>query len=259
MKRLFIFLLLILLLVLTVPAHAQGEYPPIPNPPPAGSYVLDTLDWLSPQQEQEINTIVSALDNKGLAEIAVVTLNDCGPSIDSFANQLFRKWGIGHANDDDGLLIIVCWYNGDKLRRKIRTEPGYGMEEYVPDLLTAKVHKHYFTPIWQNSDPEEVIRTGKAGQALVEMVKAYDQIIRGNIPAELQEDKWPTWLIVLLIIIVLLLLFIAWNSEDSYDGGSWSSGSWSSGSSGGSSWGSSGGGSSFGGGSSGGGGSSTGF
>ena len=54
--KLFFFLGLAALFFAT-PVGAQSGKPPIPNLPASNNYVLDTLNWLSESQEQEINTI----------------------------------------------------------------------------------------------------------------------------------------------------------------------------------------------------------
>jgi uncharacterized protein len=255
-------LLLILASFLTpMTAFAQGTEPPIPAAPGSGIYVLDTLEWLNPEQEKEINGIVSKLDSDQLAEIAVVTLDDCGSDTQKFRNDLFRTWGIGHADDNDGLLLLVCWYGGDKAQRKFEQEVGYGMEGTIPDLMTSKVAQTYFVPAFSTgAEDSEVIWTGKAGDALVTMVKSYDGIIRGSIPPELIDKPVDGsdlifWLIIIVVAIIVLLFLLAWLGVDLGGSGggssSSSSSSWSSSSSDS--------GSSFGGGSSGGGGSSSSF
>lgn len=262
MKKSAIALVSIFLLTLIIPmtANAQGSQPEIPTPPPAGTYVLDTLDWLTPAQEAETNAIAAKLDSEQLAEMAVVTFDDCGGDKQKFRNDLFREWGIGHADDNDGLLIMVCWYGGNKSQRSLEQEVGYGMEGTIPDLMTSKVAKQYFVPAFSTGvEDAEVVWTGKAGDALVTVVKAYDGIIRGITPPELVDKPVDSgsllfWIIVIVVILLVLIVLIGLFGDASGSGGGWSSssssGSYSSSDSGGSS---------FGGGSSGGGGSSTGF
>src|SRR5512139_3522403 len=119
MKRRIALLTGILLLLGVVSAKAQGEQPPIPPAPSSGKYIYDELDWLTPEQEGNINSVVQKLDQDGVAEIALVTLDDCGLDKQSFRKSLFDRWGIGHADDNDGLLILVCWYGGDASRRSV--------------------------------------------------------------------------------------------------------------------------------------------
>ena len=152
-------------------ALAQGSQPTIPPPPTNGSVVLDTLDWLDSLQESHINTINHQLDQDGIAQIAVVTLNDCGEDPQRFRNELFRTWGIGHADDNDGLLILVCWYDGEPSLRTLEQETGYGLEGVLPDILTGRVADDYFIPAFQEDRP---------GEGLLAMVQQYDSILRGS-------------------------------------------------------------------------------
>lgn len=152
-------------------ALAQGSEPPIPPVPTNGSVVLDTLDWLDSIQESRINAINDALDQEGLAQIAVVILNDCGEDPQRFRNELFRTWGIGHADDNDGLLILVCWYGGDESLRTLEQETGFGLEGTLPDILTSRMARDYFVPAFQEDRP---------GDGLLAMVQQYDSILRDN-------------------------------------------------------------------------------
>jgi uncharacterized protein len=165
----FAFLFILLFFCAGQTAFAQGNEPPIPAAPAHGNVVLDTLDWLTPDQEAEINSINHKLDQDGLAQIAVVTLNDCGADKKTFRNHLFNTWGIGHANDNDGLLILLCWYGGDKTRRSVEQEVGYGLESTLPGTLTDKVAREYFVTAFQENHP---------GAGLVAMVKGYDGLLR---------------------------------------------------------------------------------
>src|SRR5262245_13015701 len=148
---------------------AQGVEPP--PPPTDGSVILDRLDWLTPFQESQINSINRRLDEEGIAQFAVVTLDDCGEDPQRFRNELFRSWGIGHVDDNDGLLILVCWYGGDAARRSLEQETGYGLEGPLPDILTSRVVDEIFIPAFQDDQP---------GAGLVAMVREYDRILRGD-------------------------------------------------------------------------------
>ena len=166
----------IFLLLFLAPSHvlAQGDSPSIPPVPTGGNVVLDTLDWLTPSQEAEINTINQKLDEDGIAQIAIVTLDDCGEDKQKFRNELFRTWGIGHADDNDGLLIMICWYGGDPSHRSVEQETGYGLEGTLPDVLTGRIVDEEFIPAFQSDRP---------GDGLVAMVKRYDEILRRDIPS----------------------------------------------------------------------------
>ena len=190
--------ILLVLSIRSLSVLAQGSEPPLPSPPTGGNVVLDTLGWLTASQEAEINAINTNLDDEGIAQIAVVTLDDCGDDKQKFRNDLFRTWGIGHANDNDGLLILVCWYGGDTTRRSLEQETGYGLEGTLPDILTGRVVDEKFIPAFQADRP---------GEGLVAMVREYDRILRADsqdpiVPSPGQINIPLAWLITAVLASV---------------------------------------------------------
>lgn len=173
MKKLIAGFVLAIFLSFALPGSLKlalaQENPPVPAAP-QGTFILDTLDWLTPEQEAEINIINKKLDQEGIAQIAVVTLNDCGTDKKRFRHELFNTWGIGHANDNDGLLILVCWYGGDKSRRSVEQEVGYGLESTLLGTLTDRVAKEQFIPAFDTNHP---------GEGLVAMLREYNSMLRG--------------------------------------------------------------------------------
>jgi uncharacterized protein len=169
MKSIKLLTALFLISLIFIPAYAQGTQPPLPASPPNGTYIHDELNWLTDEQEASINSMVASLDGAGLSEIAVVTLDDCGTDKLSFRKSLFDTWGIGHADDNDGLLILVCWYGGDKSRRSVEQLYGPGLNGILSPNRTDQIARDYFIPAFEQDNP---------GEGLVDMVRAYKDLIR---------------------------------------------------------------------------------
>jgi len=163
-------LIVLALVIPTMIVSAQG-IPPVPQVPADGNYVVDELNWLTSEQKTQINQIVSKLDSDGIAEIGVLTKDDCGDDVTRYRYEVFNTWGIGHANKNNGLLIAVCWYGGDENKRSVAQEVGYGLEGTLPDTLTNKVAKEVFRSFFAANQP---------GQGLVAMVQVYDSVLRGG-------------------------------------------------------------------------------
>lgn len=199
---------LILLLMIVIPARAQGSEPPIPSAPPDGMYILDELGWLTDAQERNINNTIVALDRDGLAEIAVVTLNNCGSDKEAFRKSLFNSWGIGHTDDNDGLLILVCWYEGDSSRRSVEQVYGPGLNGILSSEKTAQIAQDEFVPSFQADKP---------GDGLVDIVIRYDMLLRGQAgssnPLESIVRFFTENEVIQLILMLLVIGIVTWGFD----------------------------------------------
>ena len=101
---------------------------PVSQLQPTG-YVNDFAHVLEPSTIAQLTSICQQIDQKAHAQIAVVTINSLdGSDIDSYAVDLFKKWGIGSKSTDHGVLILLAVKD-----RKYRIEVGYGLEPILPD------------------------------------------------------------------------------------------------------------------------------
>ena len=113
-------------------ADAAGELLPKPA---QREYVVDTAGIVSAEDRAQIEKIGEELREKTKAEIVVVTVHTLdGADIESYANKLFRSWGIGDANQSNGVLLLIA-----KDDRKFRIEVGYGLEGEITDGRSGEI------------------------------------------------------------------------------------------------------------------------
>ena len=114
------------------PADAAGEMLPKPA---QREYVVDTAGIVSAKNRAQIEKIGEDLREKTKAEIVVVTVATLdGTDIESYANELFRSWGIGDAKQNNGVLLLIA-----KEDRKFRIEVGYGLEGEITDGRAGEI------------------------------------------------------------------------------------------------------------------------
>ena len=106
-------LLIAVLLALSLCGASLAYNVPSPS---ADFYVLDNSDVLSDNTEGYIIERNKYLFGECGAQICVVTLPTIGDAdIENFAVDLFNSWGIGDADEDNGLLLLLvtddeqCW------------------------------------------------------------------------------------------------------------------------------------------------------
>lgn len=101
----------------------------------SGSFVADGAGVLGPEYIRLIDAICRDLQQKTGVELALVTVNDLGDTtIDDFAEKLFRRFGIGAAGKDNGLLLLCS-----RDDRALRIEVGYGLEGAITDAQASSL------------------------------------------------------------------------------------------------------------------------
>lgn len=133
-------------------------------------FVNDFAGILSPAQRQAMEQSVRDLQQKTGVQVAVVTLESLeGGQIDDFAAKLFRRWGIGQTDKNNGVLVLVALKD-----RKARIEVGYGLEPILPDALAGRVLDEELFPAF---------RQGRHAEGLERGVRRVAEIITRNEPA----------------------------------------------------------------------------
>jgi len=92
-------------------------------------YVSDLAAVLSQSAKDQLTALSIEVNQKGQAQIAVVTVKSLeGDSISDYAFNLASRLGIGPKSSDRGVLILVA-----PSEHKYSTQVGYGLEPILPD------------------------------------------------------------------------------------------------------------------------------
>ena len=122
----------------------------VPNPRRQyGGWVSDTANILSSSTENELNRLITQLEQRTGAEMAVVTVpNTQGYATPkAFTTQLFNYWGIGKAGRNNGVLFLVSV--GD---RRIEIETGRGLTTLLPDSQVQQIIDQQILPRFRAGD-----------------------------------------------------------------------------------------------------------
>ncbi|MDI6601432.1 MAG: TPM domain-containing protein [Thermoanaerobacteraceae bacterium] len=136
--------------------------PPIPQKPDTISYVYDYANIIGDADEAEMRSLGKNIDDESGAQIVVVTVDDMGGyPIEDYALELFREWGIGDKEKNNGVLLIVNKKNlMENTSGRVRIEVGYGLEGAIPDSVAGRILDEYVLPPWENGDYSEGILNG---------------------------------------------------------------------------------------------------
>lgn len=147
-KRFISFLLLIL--VATAACVAAYKVDDIPNVhlKDRTRFVTNPDGILSAEAQARADSIISDIWKTSTAEVVAVVVDDFeGSDIDSFATDLFTKWGIGKNDKSNGVLLFVA-----KNRRKAVIRTGYGVEGVLPDVVAGRILRGQMFPRFQRGD-----------------------------------------------------------------------------------------------------------
>lgn len=124
--------------------------------PTSDFYVNDYANILSDEVEKYIIDKSKVLDNTDGTQIVVVTVPNLeGMSIEDYALQLFRNFGIGDKSKNNGLLLLLALEE-----REFRVEVGYGLEGILPDGKTGRFQDEYIIPYLRQDNWNDGIKNG---------------------------------------------------------------------------------------------------
>ena len=148
---------LLALLFLATPAAAQTF-------PELTGRVVDQANLLSPAQEQALAQKSQALEEQTKRQFVIATVNSLeGQEIEDYGYRLGRHWGIGSAEEDDGIILLVA-----PNEKKVRIETGYGAEGFLPDILAGRIIRNTILPRFREGDMAGGIVAG--ADAIIEQV-----------------------------------------------------------------------------------------
>ena len=142
-----------LLFVCAVPAFALD-----PSSLKPQGYVSDFAHVVDGPSHDAAEQYCYKLEQATGVQVAVVTVDTLDEApIEDFANDLFRKWGVGQKGKNEGLLLLLAIKD-----RKQRIEVGYGLEPILPDGFVGDVAV----------DMRPLLQQGQYGAAILQGVES---------------------------------------------------------------------------------------
>lgn len=111
-------------------------------------FVSNPSGVLSDAAVSQLNATLGQIWRTTTAEPVVVAIDEADTDdLDTYATELFEKWGIGKSDNDNGLLILI---SRDQRRAVIRT--GQGMEGVLPDVYASRIIRNVMAPRFKQGD-----------------------------------------------------------------------------------------------------------
>jgi uncharacterized protein len=160
--------------------------------------VVDQVGLLDKNVARELETKLQAHETASKNQVVVVILKDLQEiSIEEYAYQLGRTWGIGQKGENNGVIMLVV-----PSVRKVRIEVGYGLEGTLTDALSNNIIQTVILPLF---------RTGNFEKGIAEGTEAIIQVLGGqyqfNTPKK-QTEEPPSWWFIFFLPLIFLRRFV---------------------------------------------------
>ncbi|MFC5044669.1 TPM domain-containing protein [Aquimarina hainanensis] len=122
-----------------------------------GQIVNDYNSIFSPSERKELSDLIYDYNIETTRQIVVVTIDSISPysDIQKFAIDLSNYWGVGEAEKNNGMTIVVC-----NPCRKIGIATGTGTKQILTDKICKNVINQTIVPEFKNGKFYAGIKNG---------------------------------------------------------------------------------------------------
>lgn len=137
--------LFFLLLTLSLGLQAQ----PWEKPSASEGLVVfrSTTKVLSAGDEEALEAVLGAINDSTSTQILVLFVDRVKDDLNFVAAQTGEAWGIGQAETDNGMLVLIALED-----RKMAIQVGRGLEPTITDLVSHQLIENTLKPAFRNQD-----------------------------------------------------------------------------------------------------------
>lgn len=118
--------------------------------------IVDEAEVFSPEFEAEMTQKLADLEAEAQVQIVVVSTPDLkGIPISEYSLKLFNNWGVGHAERNDGVGVLIA-----PNEREARIEVGLGLEAIVTDEEAQGIMNEAIIPHFEKGAYEVGVEEG---------------------------------------------------------------------------------------------------
>lgn len=181
-------------------ARAQSAAESSPDLPALTGRVVDAAALLDVAQENALDARLAEHESATGHQVVVATVTSLdGRDIADYANRLGRAWGVGRAENDDGVVLLVA-----PNERDVRIEVGYGLEGALTDALSSRIIRRDILPAFRDGDFPGGIDAGV--QSILAVIRGEYVAPADDRPAERDRPADDIGAIFPLVFIALILV-----------------------------------------------------
>ncbi len=175
--------------------------------PPNGRWVTDQAGFLSASEETALSRRLATYADTTSTQIVIVLLESLGGAAASdYAVELGRRWGVGQAGYDNGVVILAS-----RADRQMFIATGYGLEGAITDAQAGRIYRDILVPNF---------RAGRFHDGLSSAVDALIAAAEGEFSSPPTASRESDGLdLALLIVLIILVAFVVSALRRGHQGG----------------------------------------
>lgn len=187
----------LLLIFLFVCGYTFSQFQ-IPEKPSEQTSVYDYIDLLPDGQEKALEQKLIRYSDSTSTQIVVVIIGSTeGENINYLGTQWGQKWGIGQADKDNGVLVLLA-----RDDRRIAINTGYGTEGNLTDAMSKRIIENVIVPQFKQDNYYGGLDAG---------ADAIFQVLSGEFKEERTFDNgngfpFRSFLPIIIFFIILIIL-----------------------------------------------------
>ncbi len=120
----------------------------IPEKPKEQTSIYDYINLLPSTQKKALEEKLIRYSDSTSTQIVIAIINSTeGENINYLGAQWGQKWGIGQADADNGILVLLA--KGD---RRVAINTGYGVEGSLTDAMSKRIIENVIIPEFKKDD-----------------------------------------------------------------------------------------------------------
>lgn len=167
----------------------------LPEKPTKETAIYDSANLLSASERTSIEQKLINYADTTSTQIVVATIRSLeGRNINLYAAQWAHKWGIGQADEDNGLLFLIA-----QDERKMAIQVGYGLEHLMTDAISRRIIELVIAPHFKQNDYYSGIDAGTTSMM---------EVLAGEYINEASQETGSAFPFIIFLILIILIIII---------------------------------------------------
>lgn len=199
MKKLFNKNILLLLISFLFVQNSFAQFD-IPKKPDLQTSVYDYAGILSPSEKSSLEEKLIRYSDSTSTQIVIITVETIkGESIGILTPKWAHEWGIGQADKDNGVLILLA-----KKEREIWISPGYGVEDKLSAGIVGQMTRDVIIPEFKAGSYYNGLSAGT--DAIFKILTGKYKEERNNLRKDNKEGGGGIIFFIVVFIIIIIIL-----------------------------------------------------